>query len=83
VGDFGIFVMMNRTVYVILAYNRHEYRDKVRELRESDDVKAACVYPDSPEKLRGLDVDKVITCDGFWQRDDAVEIAKIAQSRLK
>jgi hypothetical protein len=75
--------MVNRTVYVILAYDRREYREKVRELRNADDVKAACVYPDSPEKLRGLDVDKVITCDGFWQRDDAVEIAQVANNRLK
>jgi len=84
VGDFGIFVMSKRRrVIIVLAYDHEQYRRKANELREESPEPVASVFANSPDRLRGIEADDTVTCDGFWQRDDAVEIAKIAQSRLK
>jgi len=74
---------MNRNVYIILAFNHYEYRDKVSELRKEQEQQIACVYGNSEDRMRGINADKVVTCEGFWRRDDAVRLAKTAQSRLK
>lgn len=72
-----------RKVVLILAFDHRQYREKARDLRERTDTPVACVYGDTPERMRGIDADKVITCDGFWERDDAIELAQQAQTRLR
>jgi len=69
-------------VCAILAYDRTEYREKVREIRERSQEKVACVYVRSPRTLRGVSVDQVITCERFWDRDDAIEIAKLVNDKV-
>jgi hypothetical protein len=73
----------SRRVVIILAFDHKQYRDKARDLRDNVDDPVACVFGNSPERLRGIEADKVITCDGFWERDDAIKIAKTANRRLK
>ena len=73
----------NRMVIIVLAYDYKQYRRKANELREESPEPVASVFANSPERLRGIEADKVITCDGFWERDDAIEIAQIANRRLK
>jgi len=73
----------NRRVIIVLAYDHKQYRRKASELRENSNEPVASVFGNSPERLRGIEADKVVTCDGFWERDDAIDIARIAQRRLK
>jgi len=76
---------MSRKVCAILAVDRSEYRRKVREIRRrssEDDVGPACVFIRSKETLDKIDEDEVITCERFWSRDDAVEIAQAANNGL-
>jgi len=73
----------NRRVIIVLAYDHKEYRRKVSELRDSREESVATVFANSPGRLRGIEADEIVRCDGFWKRDDAVDIAKIAQNRLK
>jgi len=73
----------SRRVVIVLAYDHKQYRRKASELRENNDEPVASVYGNSPERLRGIGADKVVVCDGFWGRDDAIDIAAIAQRRLK
>jgi len=82
VGDLGI-LRMKRDVYIILAPSHEVYREKTRTIRESSEKPVACVYGDSAERMRGIEADKVVTCVGFWDRDDSIELAHVAQSRLK
>jgi hypothetical protein len=72
-----------RCVIIVLAYDHKQYHRKANELREESSEPVASVFANSPERLRGFEADKVITCDGFWERDDAIEIAQIANRRLK
>lgn len=81
-GDFGIFVM-ERDVYIVLAYDHEQYRRKVREHREATDGTAAYVFGDSVRRMKGIEADDVLRCEGFWKRDDAVELAQTANDRLK
>jgi hypothetical protein len=74
---------MNRDVYIVLAYDHAQYRRKVREHREATDGTAAYVFGNSPRRLKGIEADDVLRCEGFWQRDDAVKIAQVANNRLK
>lgn len=74
---------MERSVVIVLAYDHREYRQKVREIRERSDQKIAFVFGNSVDRMRSLQADKVITCDGFWERQDAIDLAQKANSRLK
>jgi len=73
----------SRRVVIVLARDHEQYRHKAKELREERPEPVACVFANSPDRLRGIEADESVRCHGFWQRDDAVEIAKIAQTRLK
>jgi len=84
VGAIGIFVMSNRRrVIIVLAYDHEQYRRKAKELREESPKPIASVFANSPDRLRGIEADDVLRCEGFWQRDDAVKIAQVANNRLK
>jgi hypothetical protein len=66
-----------------LAYDHKQYRRKASEIRENSDEPVASVFGNSPERLRGIEADKVVICDGFWEREDAIDIAKITHRHLK
>lgn len=74
---------MSRLVCAILAYDRSEYREKTRQIREQSQKDVACLFVRSPETLQGVGVDRVITCDRFWSREDAIEIAKMVNDQVQ
>lgn len=81
-GDLGIS-NMSRTVIIVLAFDHTEYREMARDLREERDEQIASVFANSVDRLRGIEADEIVKSDLFWERNDAIDIAKTAQNHLK
>lgn len=79
--------MSESPVVLILAYNGHEAREMMRRSRkrakENNQPIPVFVNGKDTERIRGLTFDRVQAGSMFWERDDALELARIAQNHLK
>jgi len=65
---------------IVLAGSRQQFKDYLARNGLTD---SQAVYGYEENILRGFEAEKVEAVGTFWERDDAVDLYEIAQSRVR